>query len=179
MFHMVKLSELLGKKSTLLLLEYFTANPTKKSYLAKLAKEIKLSKVSIINALRSLKNSKFLLEERVGRTTLYSLNNGNPVARSLKILFTVSRILEYFKSFEGFGGEIYLYGSAARGENDEKSDIDILAIADKKGEIKPLIRKIEDEGINILFLTQFEYSELYRKDRALYERMEKDKIRLV
>ena len=79
------------------------------------------------------------------------------------------------------GGEICIFDSVARGENTEKSDVDILIIAPeepgafsallarhwKTGEIKPIIRN------------RMDYALMKKSDPAFYERVERDKIRLV
>jgi predicted nucleotidyltransferase len=178
MDYMVNIFELLGNKSTINVLQYFLERPTGKSYLAQLAKEIKLSKGSIIKALENLRKAAFLREERIGKTILYSLDNSNSEVRELKKLLAISQALEALASFRNAEFEAYLYGSAARGDNDEKSDIDILIIADKKEKAGSLLSTIKSEKIKPMMLTRIDYAMLARKDAPLYERIEKDRIRL-
>ena len=179
MNYMVNIFELLSNKATITILRYFIEHSSSKFYLAQLTKNVKLSKVSIIKALEKLSSAEFLIMEQVGRALLYSLNNNNTQIKELKKFFTISYALQALKDFKNIDCEIYLYGSSARGENDEKSDIDILIITNKKNEIKDQLSKIKNEKIKILTITQMEYANLFRKDKPFYERIEKDKIRLI
>jgi len=76
-----------------------------------------------------------------------------------------------------YEGEIYLYGSEARGEGLEDSDLDILVI----GRERAVINKIEaiDKRVKVSFFTPLEWAKIARDDPAFYERVERDKIRLV
>jgi len=79
--------------------------------------------------------------------------------------------------------EIYLYGSASRGEDTEKSDIDILIIGKtKRSEIVDFIENISKnikKRISFTVFSPVEWSMMRKKDKAYYERIEKDKIRLI
>ena len=78
--------------------------------------------------------------------------------------------------------QIFLYGSAARGEDIENSDIDLLVIGKiNKERLIPEIKKISNNigrEIKIIIFNTLEWSQLVRKDAPFYERVEKDKIRL-
>ena len=78
---------------------------------------------------------------------------------------------------------VYLYGSAARGEDVESSDIDLLLIGklDKSTIVKELnkiSKKIKKE-IKFQIFSRQEWSLMARNDPAFYERVEKDKVKLV
>ena len=66
----------------------------------------------------------------------------------------------------------------ARGEDIEGSDVDLLLLGERPdnaiiGELR------KEEKIRPVFMTFLEYSQLAKKDRPFYERIEKDRIRLV
>jgi predicted nucleotidyltransferase len=71
-----------------------------------------------------------------------------------------------------------LYGSTARGENAEESDVDLLVVGKRDAELE---RKIVSnlKKAKIVFLTPMEYARLPRDDKAFYESVERDKIKLV
>ncbi|MEW6222409.1 MAG: nucleotidyltransferase domain-containing protein [Candidatus Hadarchaeota archaeon] len=96
--------------------------------------------------------------------------------KQLKILSVVSELLPKLKRHEG-RGEIYLYGSAARGEGFEDSDLDILVVGRERDVISE-IGKI-DKRIKVSFFTPLEWAKVAREDPAFYERVLQDKIRLV
>lgn len=175
---MVKLFELLSMKKTSRVLKYFLEQPTKKIYAQQLGKELKMSKKSMLDGLHILTDAELLEREEIGRTKRYRLRRSNPIVRYLKILFTLDKIIPLLKKFKVGEVEIYLYGSAARGEDTEKSDIDLFLIGnmarkDALGKIGKM-RKLKP-----IYFTYIEYSSLARKDKAFYERLERDKIRLI
>lgn len=171
-------SAMFGDKNAWKLLEFFLGKHNAKKSLAQLEREVPLSKVSIIKGLRKLKKAGLLSEERVGRSILYSPNVSDPVLKETKKLLMVSYLAEAFRKYGKAGFEVYLFGSCARGENDKKSDIDILIIADKKDEAKSMLKTIKDERIKPLIMRRMEYASLSRKDTPFYERIEKDKIQV-
>jgi predicted nucleotidyltransferase len=79
--------------------------------------------------------------------------------------------------------EIYLYGSCARGENIGDSDIDLLIIGKIKR--KDIVDDIErfskklGKDINFKIFSDIEWAMMLKKDKAYYNRVEKDKIRLI
>ncbi len=173
---MVKIFELLSKKRTSKVIRYFLEHPTTKIHAQKLLKEIKISKKSILDGLHESVEAGILETEEIGRTKRYSLKRASPMAKHLKILHSIDEILPLLKGLEEV--EVYLYGSVARGEDTEKSDIDLLIIGEKPS--REIIGKLgKMEKLKPVYFTYEEYSQLARKDKPFYERIEKDKIRLM
>ena len=115
----------------------------------------------------------------------YRLNREDVLVKQMKRVYTLSIpfIYKLKEAFEHAGIEIYLYGSAARGEDTEKSDIDLLVIGKIElvtfeKEMFP-IRKMCKKEITYSFFTRLEWLSMSKKDPAFFERVEKDKIRLV
>jgi len=175
---MVKIFRLLSKKSASALLRHFLEHPAKKAHAQQLEKEIKLSKMSILKGLHSLLDAGILEAEDIGRIRRYSLRRDEPIVKQLKILLTLEGVMPLLEKLKGSGVEIYLYGSAARGEDIETSDLDLLLIGDR--DRKEVLGKIGRlEKLKPVYFTFLEYSSIARKDKAFYERVEKDRIRLM
>jgi predicted nucleotidyltransferase len=110
-----------------------------------------------------------------GRNHIYRINTENVIARYTKIIFSLNDIMEsgivdeIIKKHEGVIS-IILYGSMARGDNDSKSDIDILLITRKKIHIKPLNaeRKIGRE-ISFISYTYSEWKNKAKTDKPFYD----------
>ena len=124
-----------------------------------------------------------LAEKKVdGRAHGYKMNLSSPLGRHIKILFTLGElnlcgfldeILNYYVQ------SITLYGSAARGEDDEKSDIDILVITRHPMRILNLksIKRLPRE----LSIVSYGLSEWKKKsvaDKIFYDRVIADGIQL-
>ena len=171
-------------KNLLRLQYFFASNPTQKFTHAQIRKLIKLSKITATKWINRLIDFGFIKYERVGRTYLFYTNSEDAVVRQAKIFFNVVLLYSDAKEFaEKFECEIYLFGSASRGENTEKSDIDILIIGDKvpqaaaMAEFAALEKELERK-ITFQIFTKLEWAKASRKDKPFYERVEKDKIRI-
>ena len=175
---MVHIFRLLSRKNNSMLIEYFLNSPTMETYPQKLMKKLKMSRLSIFKALEAALEAKLIEVKEIGRTKQYRLIKNDPIVKQLKILSTIDNLKPLVNNMKGKEVEIYLYGSAARGEDTEKSDIDLLIVGEglKNEAVGRLAQK---EKIKPLCLTFLEYSSLARKDRPFYERIEKDKIRLI
>lgn len=175
---MVKFVELFGNRSLAKLLDFFLLNDKEYSQ-TQIIKKTNLSKATAIKWLSKLEKERLIKSTRIGTTKLLIINKSNVITKQLKILKTLSDITSLIIK----DAKIYLYGSAARGENDPNSDIDLLIIGKIKQEdiIKDIIdlsNKIKKEIKFEIFSFQ-EWSQMARKDPAFYERVEKDKIEIL
>jgi predicted nucleotidyltransferase len=177
---MIQLFELFAKKSAMKILEFFMDNPSSEFYESELRKKLKIAKASSIKWLKEMVKCEFLSARTKGRIIFYKLNSDNVIIKELKRLKLISTIIPDFKKIADV--EIYLYGSGARGEDNEESDVDLLVIGkklDKLIEITGRVEKKLNRRVKISSFSQLEWSKMARKDPAFYERVEKDKIRLV
>ncbi|HDJ96761.1 MAG TPA: ArsR family transcriptional regulator, partial [Candidatus Aenigmarchaeota archaeon] len=117
---MVKIFELLARKVPSKLILFFLNNPSRSVTQSQLVKITKLSKPSVSVWLKKLVKSRLIERDvQAGRMT-YKLVD-SPVTRQLKILKVVSTLYPLLKDFDV---DVYLFGSHARGEDDENSDVD-------------------------------------------------------
>lgn len=178
---MVQLNEL-GNRSLIKVLIFFLRNPTSKNSYSNIRKKIKIAKATLAKYLSFLLKNDLIKVEKVGLSKLYELNRENQIVKQFKILDNILTLNEIKVLGEKYNVKIYLYGSAARGEDTEISDIDLLIIGriDKEKIISSIsnISKQTKREIKYIIFTPLEWSQLSRKDTAFYERVEKDKIRL-
>lgn len=179
---MVQLNELLGGKSLLKVLNFFLRNPSKKISYTNVRNKVKIAKATLTKCLNFLLDKNFIKVEKIGVTKLYQLNKENLVIKQLKILDKIL-LLDKIKNLKKYNIKAYLYGSVARGEDTEESDIDLLIIGKiKKEQIFNDINKISKEigrEIKIQIFSDLDWSLMSRKDKPFYERVEKDKVRLI
>ena len=132
---------------------YFT-NPNKKYYLRELERILSFSVGNIRRELIKLSKIGLFLSENKGNLVYYYLNQSYPLFKELKsIIFKTSgaskmlhNILEKFKGIS----QAFIYGSFAKGEEREDSDIDLLIIGEVDEdklieEIGKLERKLQRE----------------------------------
>ncbi len=177
---MFQLNEILGRRVPLKIVSFFLKRPNGEFSETEVRKMLKLSRLSANKWLRTLHRNRILGRAAKGRMMIYRLNHANAVVIQLKVLDNVAFASPFFSDLKGV--EIFLYGSSARGEDREDSDIDLLVIGRRNRDVVSAIRKMDsstDRRIKPSFYTEFEWSQMARKDAPFYERVERDKIRLV
>ena len=136
-----------------LLVLYFT-NPNKKYYLRELERMLNFSVGNIRRELIKLSKIGLFLSENKGNLVYYYLNQSYPLFKELKsIIFKTSGAPKMLQNIlEKFNGisQAFIYGSFAKGEEREGSDIDLLIIGEVDEdrlieEISKLERKLQRE----------------------------------
>lgn len=136
------------------LIEFFIKEPERQFYVRELARILKKSPATISKYLKDYERKGALKLERKFNHLLFKANNEGKEFKQLKINYNLSLIkssgIEDFLSKELNNPKaIILFGSFARGEDTEKSDIDMLAITSAKKDLdleifeKKLGRKIQ------------------------------------
>jgi len=140
-----------GKFVGFRVLEFFIRNPLREIHLKELSRELKISSRSAKIYCDLFEKEGFLASERKGNLRILRLKNGDFAVKELKKAYFAVFLKE--AGIEGLCGgcsSLAVYGSFASGEFDEKSDLDLLAIGDKKCVDFSLLGKIEAKmGRNI------------------------------
>ncbi len=179
--------ELFQKYIAWKILAHFLKYPTTKYYIKELARELKVSPGSVSTTVRMLETDKILERDEIGQTHLYKLNQEHPAATSLKKSYTLIRILEadFINRFLITDENIIslaLYGSYAKGDYDEKSDLDVLIITSSKKDIFNVIgMELRDELEITLSMSIFRLSQwrqLSKKNDAFYRRIVENHVLL-
>jgi uncharacterized protein len=183
-----ELTDFITSKIAVQILELFSERPESEMYQKEILDELrslynpKLTIPSMKRWLDFFVQNGLLVERKKKKWVLYSLDKANPVTKQLKILLTVTKLYDIIKNISPDDAEIYLFGSAARGEDSEYSDIDILVIGQiddsNRINIKESIMKRLRREANFVVYSRVQYSDLYRNDKAFYESIERDKIKL-
>jgi len=177
---MVKINELLGNKNLINILSFLIESDEELSQ-TKIRNKIKMSKATLIKWLKYLEKNNFVNIKIEGVSKLYKLNKENTILKQFKILNNIIKIQELNNLIKN-NIKIYLYGSCARGEDSKESDIDLLIIGNiKRHEIIEEINKLSkklNKKITLQIFSELEWANLEKKDKAFYERVEKDKIEI-
>jgi predicted nucleotidyltransferase len=175
--------DLFSSKLGIQLLKIFLDSPDHEFYQNEVVKESRLAPNTAIKWLKILAGYGLLNESWKGGLKIYTLNKESPVVRQMKILLNVAAVNDAVKSFAGQDFELYLFGSAARGEDDGLSDIDVLILGriDDRTVVKveERIKKALGREVNPVVKDPFEYSQLARTDRVFYENLQRDRIRIL
>ncbi|MBS3056312.1 MAG: nucleotidyltransferase domain-containing protein [Candidatus Aenigmarchaeota archaeon] len=119
---------------------YFFMCPTVKLRVRQIEKKLKLSLPSVIRYCRELKNEGILQKTKTSNVVFYTANRTNNKFLLEKRLFNIkqihdSKLIEHLKQ-ELINPSIILFGSYAKGEDVENSDIDLYIETLSKKEIR-------------------------------------------
>ena len=163
-------------KFSVRILRVLTREPSKSYYQREIARTAAVSVGKTNHVLKALEREEIVLKERKGRVDIYRYNLHNPVARHLKILFTLTELSELIRQLRQASKKITLFGSCAEGTDSNASDIDLLILTSDKDRVKKLIathRRILSRKVSPIVLNLIEFSELKNRDRPFYEQVSK------
>ncbi len=142
---------MLQKSSTWKALEIFFIHPTKAHYLMDISRTIKLAHTSVKKSLDELVRIGLVRKsvEKKGRRRfpLYAAKNDAALFRRQKLVYNLSSLFEAgiadFIEEKVSPKSIVLFGSYAKGEDTEESDIDVFVeCRQEKLDLKPFERKL-------------------------------------
>ena len=154
-------------------LQFFLENPYREVYLRELAKKLKISPFAIKKYASILIKEELILEERRAHLRYFTANTSNKFYKQLKISLNIqnilkSKLIEYIQKSIPAISSVVLFGSLAKGENDEKSDIDILIIGkDKHMDIRQFEKELS-RSINSHTMLWNQWKENYKENKAFY-----------
>lgn len=124
------------KSSIWKVFEVFVNEPIKIHYIKEISKKINLAPTSVKKHIDGLKDSSLIIKKKGERFEGYIANRENENFLFYKKMFNLiiikeSGILDYIKD-NLYPKSIVLYGSYLRGEDIEKSDIDLFIISKTK-----------------------------------------------
>lgn len=169
---------------TIKLLDYFFLNPRAKNYINELARLIEVDPGNLSRKLNELEKEGILASSFSGKQKYYSLNQKYPLLSELKKIYEKSYGLKHklaalLNKLKGLK-DAYIFGSYAKGDFGQESDVDILLIGDHssleaKRLILPLQKRLKRE-FNIIDLTEKEFKARRRTGDAFLKNIFKHKI---
>jgi len=155
------------------ILELFLRKPYEKYYLREASRILRMSPMTVSRSLELLTKEKLLKKEKNKNQILYQANLEYLPFKHLKIAYNLSwlegkNVVPFLKEKLPGLSSVVLYGSYAKGENDEKSDLDLLAISAIKSDASTELSMKLGIKITILNFTPIEWSDEAKKNRALY-----------
>ena len=178
------LDDMFDKYVEFKILNYFMDNPTTPLYVNDISRKLKVSSGSVSTFVNKAAKNNLLIKKVVGNTHLYRLNNDLPIVRNFKIssfLINIEKInlIQEFLKLDDSIISIVIYGSYANGTYDEKSDVDIIIISDKKTNLQSVLQASENKlkkTINVEIFNLAEWKKISKENRAFYNSVIKSNI---
>ncbi len=178
--------KVLGSKSKISILRIFHGHPKKEFCLEDMRKILKRSTGTIHPPLSELSDSGILNARRIGRTTLYKLNEDHPFVIAFRNIFRTENDFmrkaakDFVKKMPKEGIiSVILFGSVARDESVAGSDVDLLVIYSKKRKnVEDSVSRIAEDylknGIHIspVFYSRTEIVNMERKYNSFLIRVQ-------
>ncbi|MEW6062927.1 MAG: nucleotidyltransferase domain-containing protein [Nanoarchaeota archaeon] len=146
---------MLQNYSRYMVLQEFFDFPRKNFQMREISRKIKLAQPSVINHLKALQMGGLIIREKKGLYTTYRANREDEGFKLLKNQNLVWRIhnsgLISFLDEKLKPNCIVLFGSAARGEDTENSDIDLFVQSEETELNLEKYEKLLNRKINIIF----------------------------
>lgn len=156
------------------ILALFFDEPYRDFYLREIAKLAGLSPSTAKRFLDFYVAKGFLVRSRRANLVLFRADLDSPSFRSMKLaafLLKAKPLIDFLKKAYT-DSMIVLYGSCARGEDDSRSDVDLLVVGRDTSRVD--LSRIERQlgrRITLLVFSPVEWEEKARVDKAFYERI--------
>ncbi len=154
-------------------IEFFLVNPYKEVYIRELAKKLKISPFATKKYADALVIEGLILEEKKANLRYLKANLSSLYYKHAKITYNLrqllkSNLIEFLKNNLTNVTSITLFGSLAKGEDSDESDIDILIIGKQKHLSLSDFEKKLDKIITIHFFSWSEWNEKAKEDNPFY-----------
>jgi len=157
-------------------LGYYFLNPKARHYIRELAELLKLDPGNLSRKMLELKKEGLFLMSSEGKNRYFTLNEKYPLLEEYKSIYEAKfGVVEFLKgALEEVGGlsEAYIFGSYAKGNFEEGSDIDLLLVGGQDhGQIMRRLATLEKRWrreINVVDYSSKEFAEkIKNKDSFL------------
>lgn len=123
-------------------LSFLLLNHNKSCYEREIARGSKISYGSANKILNELYKKGVVERKTEGRMNHYTVNLSNPYIQEFKILTNMLLLEPMIEKLKQHTHKIVLFGSFAKGEDTQGSDIDLFIITSKKDVVRSIINKL-------------------------------------
>ncbi len=163
--------------SSQIILAFLCRHPHQTFYSGEIAEKTSLSKGGTNQSLRELASQGILKTEKKGHMTFYSADLSSPSVRQFKILQNVTALESIVHKLKPFADRVVLFGSCARGEDTQESDVDLLVVSRDKDHIRSLIPETKAKRkIQLLLKTPQEHIQLESKEPVFFKEIQQGVI---
>ncbi len=153
-------------------LQFFVENPYDEIYLREFGRKLNISVNSAQRFLNLFVTKGLIVEFRKGNLRYFKANLNSIVFRNIKLTFSLKKIedagLIDFLNRKKFSN-VVLFGSVARGLDDNQSDIDLVCIGFGKKFDCGIFEKKLKRQINLHIFTLAEWKNVKKENKAFYQ----------
>jgi len=150
-----KILHMLHECDSMRLLGIFFREPSKEFHLRALARLMKWGPGRVERNIEDYIKAGIIVKEQTDLINKYKANTDSNLFKSLKLVYTLDVLLEASEELEKkllYPEAIVLFGSASKGEDTEKGDIDLCVIgSEKQVDVKNMEKQLSRK-VHIVFL---------------------------
>lgn len=155
-------------------LKFFIENPYKEIHLREFSRKLNISPNTAQRFLNLFLNEGLIKEERKANSRYLKANTDNILFKHIKITYSLRELnkKDLILSLKNNSSHVVLFGSVAKGLDEENSDIDLLIISDDKKKIKDILFNIQDKfdrEINYHIFSWSEWKKQKTENKAFYQ----------
>lgn len=148
-------------------LYYFLEHPKEQIYDREVSRQTGASRAGANFALRKLAEAGLLSKEKKGRMVFYALQEQSSLIRQIKILQNIILLNPLLLTIQDQVIAVILFGSSAKGENLEESDVDLLILTrDKKTIEKKIYKYIVPLKLQPVIHTPQEWANIEKENKV-------------
>ena len=156
------------------ILSFLIRNPDKEYFDREVSKLTGVSRAGTNFALRDLAKAGLILREKRGKMYFYKASSANIIIKYIKILQNITFLFPLIEKLKKSSLRIVLYGSAAKGENTDESDIDIFIMSRDPDKVEKVIfRDKLREKIQYVIRTPNDFIKSKKMNSIFYKEVEK------
>lgn len=159
-----------NKKIINLLADY----PQKQFFTKEIADQLKISLGGVHNSLKDLVKEEIVFKEEKGNMKFFQINAQNSLLKQLRTAFVVEKLSKIVKNLSNYSKKVILFGSASRGEYDQKSDVDLFILTNNISDIQKELKKYNKKIlISPIIKTPNEWGEMEIQEPEFYNEVKK------
>lgn len=164
---------MLQKNNINKIMEIIFENPTKRFQLRELARISKISTTGVKSVVNELIRLEIIIKAKEKNYEYYEANRDNNKYKNFKKFYNINVIDEigliiYLEKELNYPEAVFLFGSTARGEDVEASDIDIFVLSSKKKEIDlDKYKKLLRRDIRLIIMNKDDFEKAKEKNPEL------------
>ncbi|MFC1546288.1 nucleotidyltransferase domain-containing protein [bacterium] len=138
------LHKIIISTATQKVLQFFLFHPDQKFYEREIAYKVKIGLATSHRVLNALVKEKAIEKVLYGNRCYYNLNLSNIFLKEYKLFVNLLMMENIVDKIKSISNKIVLFGSMAKGEDVEKSDIDLYIVSSYPQKVQRIINKLTD-----------------------------------
>lgn len=149
-------------------LRFLVRHSTKALLASDIRKSLGLSRAGVNFALQELSEKGLVQRESKGKAYIYQIKSEHPALKQFKVLDWTTKLYPLIRKLKVLANKVILFGSCARGENVEDSDIDLLIVTHNKEEVNKTLESFRKLPLKPVIKTPIELEDLEKKNPIFY-----------